>query len=564
MRITRHFVTVGTRRVHYLRAGNGPALALLHASPCSAKVMRPLLPVFGERFTCLAFDTPGFGLSDKLPDPAPDIEDFADALAATLDALGVEQVATYGRHTGASIGVEFAARYPQRCAMALADGYAAFPARWTESQLERYLEPIVPSWDGAHLLRLWFRYRDQHVFFPWNAQTEEHRSDGDVPDPDFLHRGVVELLEAGNDYRIGYAAPFRHRGLGVLADLKVPVCFGYRPGDSLYASRTLFPPSAWTEVMPRELRLAALAERAILERTILEGKPARGVPPAGHSAPHPAHGAPPAAPACTALPGRTTTDYLTVDGAQVLVRSAGDLKSAAPLLVLHHAPGSSLLYDALILESAPALALDFPGHGESDPLPGNPQDVGIWADTAAKVLAQLGIREVRVYGHNGGAAVAVELARRLGRRVLGLALDAPCFLGEAERATLPARYAPEVLPVWEGSHWLRAWHHLRDSELWWPWFDRTHGAARRGDLHIDPADLTLRVREAMKQPASYAPAWRAALEYPGREHRAGIEAPVFEMAAGPDEFAPHAPGMKTADDLRSRAQAIRRWIGETS
>ena len=113
MKITKHFVTVGKRRVHYLRAGSGPALAMLHASPCSAKVMRPLLPVFGERFTCLAFDTPGFGLSDKLPMPKPRIEEFADALAETLNALGVEHVATYGRHTGASIAVEFAARHPQ-------------------------------------------------------------------------------------------------------------------------------------------------------------------------------------------------------------------------------------------------------------------------------------------------------------------------------------------------------------------------------------------------------------------------------------------------------------------
>ena len=102
MKITKHFVTVGKRRVHYLRAGSGPALAMLHASPCSAKVMRPLLPVFGERFTCLAFDTPGFGLSDKLAMPKPSIEDFADALAETLAALGVEHVAAYGRHTGAS------------------------------------------------------------------------------------------------------------------------------------------------------------------------------------------------------------------------------------------------------------------------------------------------------------------------------------------------------------------------------------------------------------------------------------------------------------------------------
>ena len=168
--------------------------------------------------------------------PKPRIEDFADALAETLDALGIEQVATYGRHTGASIAVEFAARHPQRCAMAFADGYAVFAKPYTHEQLERYLEPIVPAWDGAHLLRLWFRYRDQHVFWPWNVQTAETRSDADIPNLDFLHRGVVELLEAGDDYRFGYAAPFRHRGLEVLRDLRVPVCFGHRPGDSLYSS----------------------------------------------------------------------------------------------------------------------------------------------------------------------------------------------------------------------------------------------------------------------------------------------------------------------------------------
>ena len=87
--------------------------------------------------------------------------------------------------------------------MAFADGYAAFAKPYTHEQLERYLEPIVPAWDGAHILRLWFRCRDQHVFWPWNVQTAETRSDADVPNLDFLHRGVVELVEAGDVYRCG-------------------------------------------------------------------------------------------------------------------------------------------------------------------------------------------------------------------------------------------------------------------------------------------------------------------------------------------------------------------------
>jgi pimeloyl-ACP methyl ester carboxylesterase len=177
------------------------------------------------------------------------------------------------------------------------------------------------------------------------------------------------------------------------------------------------------------------------------------------------------------------------------------------------------------------------------------------------VLDKLNIANLRLYGHNGGAAVAVELARRLGNRVHGLVLDAPCFLGNEERSTLPSRYAPDVLPVWDGSHWLRAWHHLRDSELWWPWFERTDGAARRSAPRIAPENLTLRVREAMKQPASYAPAWRAALSYAGRELLAGVETPVLEIASKDDVFSHLSAGMNIADDPRARAKAIRRWIG---
>ena len=118
-----------------------------------------------------------------------------------------------------------------------------------------------------------------------------------------------------------------------------------------------------------------------------------------------------------------------------------------------------------------------------------------------------------------------------------------------------------MLPVCEGSHWLRAWHHQRDSKLWWPWFERTHRAARRFAPPIVADDLTLRVREAMKQPASYAPAWRAALSYAGREILVGLQAPVLEIAADQDVFSHLSVGPNIEDDPHSRAKAIQRWIG---
>lgn len=107
--------------------------------------------------------------------------------------------------------------------MALTDGYPALSDTYDEALIERYLQPIVPTWDGGHLVWLWFRYRDQHAFWPWNEQRLANRADADVPDLDFLHRGVIEFLEAGNDYRLGYAAPFRHDALGASEDVFAPL-----------------------------------------------------------------------------------------------------------------------------------------------------------------------------------------------------------------------------------------------------------------------------------------------------------------------------------------------------
>ncbi len=552
-RISRHFVTVGQRRVHYHRAGSGPVVVVLHASACSAKVMRKHVLAFAGRFTVIAPDTPGFGLSDLLPLDQPTTEDLADALAETLSALGITQAAVYGRHTGAQIAVEFAARHPALCAMALTDGFPVYSEEERARRLTSYLPPIVPSFDGAHLLWIWFRYREQHVFWPWNAQDPEHRADTDVPDVDFLHRGVIEMLEAGDGYRIGYATAYRHRGLDVVPDLKVPVCFGGRPGDSQGHTIAMMPGSAWTQQMPRDSAAAIRAECALL---LL----------------HPTQGSAPPAPPCSPLPGRSTTNYLDIDGAMVLLRSVGDLASAPPLVLVHHAPGSSALYDELLCEIGkmrPVLAIDLPGHGESDAPGDGAQSVSAWSAALIAVLDRLGISDFHLYGHQGGAAVAVDLACMAPRRVLSMTLDAPVCLNEVEQQTVGEHWlqgVEPVTPVWEGSHLLRVWHMRRDMEFWWPWFDRRRERARKVAPYLDPVQLTREVRELMKQPSSFAPAWRAVMAYPLHQRLAESKQPCLLLGTPADVFyrcvdeafsaRADLQRLDVPDDIPARARAI--------
>ena len=109
-------------------------------------------------------------------------------------------------------------------------------------------------------------------------------------------------------------------------------------------------------------------------------------------------------------------------------------------------------------------------------------------------------------------------------------------------------------PVGTGP-WFQGVFDLRSNEVLR--FERTHHNVRKTGHRIDPQALTLRVREAMKQPASYQPAWQAALAYSPPER---LELPVLRMAARDDVFAHLSPdALPVADNAASRAAAIAGW-----
>ncbi len=236
---------------------------------------------------------------------------------------------------------------------------------------------------------------------------------------------------------------------------------------------------------------------------------------------------------------------------------------------MHQLPGSSALYDELVIALGarrPVFAIDLPGHGESDPLPGNRQGVEEWAEAILGALDGLGIEQAHLYLHGSAAAAGVETARRAGPRIRSLMLDGPAIV----RSDLAERYAPDLTPSWEGAHLLRAWHFQRDQELWWPWFDRSRKAIRASTPRIDPVDLTRRVREVLKQPGSCAPALRAALAWPVAERLRDVSAPVALLSAPQDAFATAFPAVQAArpdgwsreieDRAESRAAALEAFL----
>ncbi len=99
--------------VHYLRAGRGPAVALVHGLGGFAASWRQTIEALTSRATVLAPDLPGFGRSAK-PRTRYDLDFFAATLDGFLQSLGVRHVTLIGHSLGAAVALAYALRHPGR------------------------------------------------------------------------------------------------------------------------------------------------------------------------------------------------------------------------------------------------------------------------------------------------------------------------------------------------------------------------------------------------------------------------------------------------------------------
>lgn len=430
MRIGRHFVQVGARRVHYRRAGRGPALLLVHQSPRSSAELEPLIAAWSDRFTCIAPDTPGFGQSDPLPGE-PDIDDFAWALVQLLDALGLERTGAYGFHSGGTILVRVLHHAPERFSAVAIGGYAV----WTEAERsvfasDAYLPPFRPQPYGEHLAWLWHRVLEQSWYFPWFAADGAHRLPAPHADPARVDAVVRDMLDAGDAYRAGYGAVLRApRDLPEGPALPPALITAY-DGDPLQPHIDRLPtlPPGWA---------------AKKLRTMDEHRAAS----AEHLARHPAPPAPPPvhAPDAGFVPVRA-------GGFDGLIHWRGDREAAEVHL---HPPGGS----AETLDAG-AFRLDLPGHGLSDRWPaGASPDRRDWRAVVAAALETLGSR-ARPVGHGATAAL---------------------WTGEA----VTAAAWPDLEPDRWGTYLHRAWGWARAAAA----FDRPDAVSAPGARPIAPGAL---------------------------------------------------------------------------
>lgn len=103
----------GNLNLHYLEAGEGNPVVLIHGMGSDHTVWEGLVPLLKEDYRVIAVDLRGHGLSSKTPGPYS-IKLFAEDIDLFLKSLNIDQAHFIGHSMGGVIVQELAVVYPER------------------------------------------------------------------------------------------------------------------------------------------------------------------------------------------------------------------------------------------------------------------------------------------------------------------------------------------------------------------------------------------------------------------------------------------------------------------
>jgi pimeloyl-ACP methyl ester carboxylesterase len=119
-------------KLHFLKAGHGPAVILLHGYTQTSRMWRPVMPLLAEKFTVIAPDLPGIGDSE-IPANGLDMKSAATRIHGLAKSLGIEKARVVGHDIGLMVAYAYAAQFPAETEkLVVMDAFLPGVAGWEE------------------------------------------------------------------------------------------------------------------------------------------------------------------------------------------------------------------------------------------------------------------------------------------------------------------------------------------------------------------------------------------------------------------------------------------------
>jgi pimeloyl-ACP methyl ester carboxylesterase len=131
-RITSRKADLKGVKLHYLTAGQGTPVVLIHGYAETSLMWKPLIATLAEKFTVIAPDLPGIGES-SIPEDGLDMTTAAIRVHALTRSLGIEKAAVVGHDIGLMVAYAYAAKFPNEVAkLVLMDAFLPGVDGWEQ------------------------------------------------------------------------------------------------------------------------------------------------------------------------------------------------------------------------------------------------------------------------------------------------------------------------------------------------------------------------------------------------------------------------------------------------
>lgn len=164
------FVQVGDARVHVLVKGTGPDLILIHGASGSLRDFSfDLIDRLSPRYRVLAFDRPGLGHSDPLPEGEASLTAQVTVLKAAADQLGATNPLLVGQSYGGTVALSWALDHPAAALVTIASPSLPWPGTldaWYRLNERPYARAVLTELAAAWVPEAYVNAAVTAVFAP--------------------------------------------------------------------------------------------------------------------------------------------------------------------------------------------------------------------------------------------------------------------------------------------------------------------------------------------------------------------------------------------------------------
>jgi pimeloyl-ACP methyl ester carboxylesterase len=188
-------VTVFGVRIHYLEAGTGPTVILLHGLGANSQVWAPNIAPLAEKFRVIVPDQVGFGKSDK-PLINYSLRTYVDFLDQFCKELGIQRASIVGNSMGGWIAAAFTLAFPEKVDRLVLEDAAGFsPPRNFDTRILFSLNPSTREGMKSLAQRVFY-----NKAFSSDAVIEQVLAQRMTAGDGYTIKSMIESIIRGEDF----------------------------------------------------------------------------------------------------------------------------------------------------------------------------------------------------------------------------------------------------------------------------------------------------------------------------------------------------------------------------